>query len=102
MTNPTEISGLTCILNVGKPLYLFTPIMKKENLCYPQNYRGISLTPIAAKVYNKMLLGRLCPHLDAILTKNQNGFLEGRSTISQILMLHRIVERIKARSFKQS
>jgi exonuclease III len=50
------------------------PIPKKGNLTLPENYRGISLTSIAAKVYNKLILNRLVPALNPILRKNQNGF----------------------------
>ncbi len=63
------------------------PIPKKGNLSVPQNYRGISLTSTAAKVFNKMILNRLKPHLETVLRKNQNGFRPGRSTIGQILTL---------------
>ena len=60
----------------------------------PTNYRGISLLPIAAKIYNKLILNRLRPKLEQILRKNQNGFRPGRSTLGQILTLRRIIEEI--------
>ena len=60
----------------------------------PTNYRGISLLPIAAKIYNKLILNRLRPKLQPILRKNQNGFRPGRSTLNQILTLRRIIEEI--------
>ena len=56
------------------------------------NYRGISLMLIAAKLYNKMLLNRIVPHIEPLLRKNQNGFRRGRSTLSQILCLRRLIE----------
>lgn len=70
------------------------PIPKKGDLTIPTNYRGISLLPIAAKIYNKLILNRLRPKLEPILRKNQNGFRPGRSTLSQILTLRRIIEEI--------
>ena len=73
------------------------PIPKKGNLTLAQNYRGIALSPVAAKIYNRMLLLRIRPHLDPLLRKNQNGFREGRSTVAQILTLRRIIEGIKAK-----
>ena len=74
---------------------LIIPIPKKGDLTIPNNYRGISLSPIAAKIYNKLLLNRILPAIDPILRKNQNGFRPGRSTISQVLVLRRIIEEIK-------
>ena len=47
---------------------------KKGDLGLPKNYRGITLTAIAAKIYNLMLLNRIRPEIDPILRKNQNGF----------------------------
>ena len=74
------------------------PIPKKGDLSDTENYRGVSLTVIAAKIYNKMLLKRIRPHIEHILRKNQNGFRPGRSTTSQILALRRIIEGVKARN----
>ena len=71
------------------------PFPKKGDLTSPSNYRGISLTSLAAKIYNKMLLNRLTPFLEPILRKNQNGFRKGRTTIAQILSLRRIIEEMK-------
>ena len=71
------------------------PLPKKGDLTSPSNYRGISLTSLAAKIYNKMILNRLTPYLDPILRKNQNGFRKGRTTIAQILSLRRIIEEMK-------
>ena len=71
------------------------PLPKKGNLGDTGNYRGISLTVTAAKIYNKILLGRIRPHLDPLLRVNQNGFRTGRSMLSQILTLRRLIEGIK-------
>ena len=76
------------------------PIPKKGDLSNPTNYRGISLTPIAAKIYNKLILNRLQPHIDPLLRPNQNGFRKGRGTISQILTIRRIIEGIKSKNLK--
>ena len=71
------------------------PIPKKGDLTDPSNYRGISLIPIATKIYNKLILNRLVPVIDPLLRKNQNGFRRGRSKLSQILSLRRIVEEMR-------
>jgi len=35
---------------------IILPFPKKGDLGVPKNYRGITLTPIAAKIYNALLL----------------------------------------------
>ena len=42
-----------------------------------------------------MILNRIRPKLDPHLRPNQNGFRAGRTTVSQILALRRIIEGIK-------
>ena len=74
------------------------PLPKKGDLGDTGNYRGISLTVIASKIYNKMLLQRIRPHLEPILRMNQNGFRPNRSTLAQILTLRRLVEGIKSKN----
>ena len=47
---------------------------KKGDLGLGKNYRGITLTSIAAKIYNAFVHNRIEPKIDNILRKNQNGF----------------------------
>ena len=68
---------------------------KKGDLSAVINYRGISLMSIAAKLYNKMILNHIVPFVEPILRKNQNGFKRGRSILSQILCLRRLIEESK-------
>ena len=74
------------------------PFPKKGDLSNTSNYRGISLIPIAAKVYNKMLLNRIRPEIEKILRKNQNGFRPKRGTEAQILTIRRIIEGVKSKN----
>ena len=74
------------------------PIPKSGNLSQYNNYRGITLSQIAAKITNRMILNRIQPVLDPHLRPNQNGFRPGRSTTSHILALRRIIEGIKERN----
>ena len=71
------------------------PIPKKSNVSLLKDHRGISLNTIAAKLYNKMLLNRIQPHIDPILSWSQCGFRKSRSTLSNILALRRIIEGLK-------
>ena len=74
------------------------PFPKKGDLGYTKNYRGITLTSIAAKIYNLMLLKRIRPEIEQVLRKNQNGFRQNRSTSGQILTIRRILEGVKAKN----
>ena len=56
-----------------------------------KNYYGITLTSIAAKIYNTLQLNRIEPEIEKILWKNQNGVRRNRSTISQIQTIRRIL-----------
>ena len=47
------------------------PFPKKGDLGLAKNYRGITLTYIAAKIYNALLRNRIEPKIDNILRKNQ-------------------------------
>ena len=73
------------------------PFPKKGDLGLAKNYRGITLTSIAAKIYNALLRNCIEPKIDNILRKNQNGFRRNRSTTSQILTIRRILEGVRAK-----
>ena len=46
------------------------------------------------------LWNRIEPKIDNILRKNQNGFRRNRSTTSQILTIHRILEGVRAKNLQ--
>ena len=73
---------------------------KKGDLGLAKNYRGITLTSTAAKIYNALLRNRIEPKIDNILMKNQNGFRRNRSTTSQILILRKILEGARAKNLQ--
>jgi exonuclease III len=72
------------------------PIPKKRNARSLDQHRGISLMSHAAKLFNRVLLDRVRPHVDPCLRSEQNGFRRGRSTIHHILTLRRITEEARA------
>ena len=74
--------------------------LKKGDLGLAKNYRGITLTSIAAKIYNALLRNRIEPKIDNILRKNQNSFRRNRSTTSQILTIRRILEGVRAKNLQ--
>ena len=49
------------------------PVPKKGDLSLVTNYRGISLLPIAAKIYNKLIFNRLLPFINPLLRKQSKG-----------------------------
>ena len=73
------------------------PSPKKGDLELAKNYRGITLTSIAAKIYNALLRNRIEPKIDNIFRKNENGFRRNRSTTSQILTIRKILEGVRAK-----
>lgn len=75
--NPIERWEMGCLL----------PLSKKGDLGYTKNYHGTTLSCIAVKIYNLMLLNRIRLEMDKILHKNQNGFRPNRSTSGQIMTI---------------
>ena len=75
---------------------LLIPIFKKGDPTICNNYRGVALMSICAKLYNLLLLNRLSPNLNRVLRHNQNGFRFGRSTAQQVLALRRIIEETQS------
>ena len=73
------------------------PFLKKGDLGLAKNYRGITLTSIAAKIYNALQQNCIVPQIDKILRKNQNGFRRNRSMTSQILT---ILEGVRAKNLQ--
>ena len=78
------------------------PLPKKGDLQIPQNYRGITLSALASKIYNSMVFNRVFPLIDPILRPNQNGFRKGRSTLPEILTIRRTIEELKISNRKAS
>ena len=76
------------------------PFPKKGELGLAKNYQGITLTSMAAKIYNALLRNRMEPKIDNIFRKNQNGFRRNRSTTSQILTIRRILEGVWAKNLQ--
>ena len=67
------------------------PFPKKGDFRIAKNYCGITLTSIAAKIYNALVCNRIELKIEKILWKNQNGFQRNRSTTSEILTIRRIL-----------
>ena len=66
-----------------------TPIHKKNSKLVISNYRPISLLPIFAKVFERILFTHIYNHLTTnnLITKNQSGFRPNDSVSNQLLYL---------------
>ena len=66
-----------------------TPVHKKNDKQIISNYRPISLLPILAKVFEKIIFQNLYAYLNAnnLITKNQSGFRPYDSCTNQLLSL---------------
>ena len=61
---------------------------------------GVTITSIAAKIYNARLRNRIEPKIEKILRENQNGFQRNRSTISQMLTIRQILESVRSKKIE--
>ena len=64
-----------------------TPIFKKGNRSKVSNYRPVSLTSVCCKILETIIRTPLFEHLEknGLLSKDQHGFREKRSCITQLL-----------------
>ena len=69
-----------------------TPVHKKDDKQKIKNYRPISLLPICAKLFERILFNNIYNYLISnSLTTNQSGFKPGESTTNQLLYLTHII-----------
>ena len=66
-----------------------TPVHKKESKQIVKNYRPISLLPLFAKLFERILFSNMYNHLTSndLITKNQSGFRPGDSVTNQLIFL---------------
>lgn len=66
---------------------LITPIFKKGSTADPANYRPISLTPTVSKLMEAIVKTQMVYYLEEneLLPSCQHGFLQGRSTTTQLV-----------------
>ena len=55
----------------------------KQDIC---NYRPISKTPCVPKIFEKIVCDKLMPLINKSLCENQDGFRQGRSTITNLIL----------------
>ena len=73
---------------------LIIKLPKKGDLTSCENWRGITLMSIVAKVLGRVLTKRIVAGTDAELRGEQAGFRKGRNTTEQIFVLRNIIEQV--------
>ena len=73
--------------------HILIPVPKKGDLSKCDNYRGIALMSVLAKVYDKLLLHRIQPNIETLLRNSQNGFRPQRSTTQHILAMRLLINQ---------
>ena len=65
-----------------------SPIFKKGDKSSAENYRPVSLTAVACKLMEKFVRDAIMNHLkdNNLLSKYQDGFVQGRSCATQLLV----------------
>ena len=73
------------------------PIFKKGKRDFVENYRPISLLPVISKVLERCILPGLRDHISHLISREQHGFLAGRSCVTQLTrVLHYIGDQLDA------
>ena len=70
---------------------LIVKLPKKGDLTSWENWRGITLMSIVAKVFGRVLIKRIVAGTDAELRGEQAGFRKGRNTTEQIFVLRKFI-----------
>ena len=71
---------------------IMIPLPKKGNLRKCTNYRTISLISHPSKVMLRVLLNRLTPCIEDLLSEEQARFRASRSTVDQIFNIRTLAE----------
>ena len=72
---------------------LLSVIPKSGNLLLPKNYRGISMQPLFANLYDRIIANRLMKWVK--INPEQTAFQKGKGTVDQIFLLRLIIGLIK-------
>ena len=85
--------SLNMLLNISLRLGIFPGdwklanivlIFKKGKRDFVENYRPIPLLPVISKVLERCVLAGLRHHISHLISREQHGFLAGRSCVTQL------------------
>ena len=72
---------------------LIIPLPKKGDIKNCEKYRTVSLISYSSKILLRIILNRLTPQTENILSEEQAGIRKNRSTTEQILNCRLIMEK---------
>lgn len=61
------------------------PVHKNGSIFDAKKYRPIAIPPALAKLFDKLLADIITPIIEPQITKNQHGFVTGKSTTTNLL-----------------
>jgi hypothetical protein len=86
----------TCRVPLSFKSGLVTPILKKgKTKTNPDNYRRITVTPIASKILEKVVVPAITTPMLEMQSKMQRGFSEGSSSSNAALLLTEAIAEAK-------
>ena len=62
----------------------------------PDGFRSIALCNVVYKIISKVIANRLKPLLLAFISEEQTGYVEGRQTLNNIILAHKVVHFLKS------
>ena len=65
-------------------------------------FRPISLCNVIYKIISKLMVNRLKPCMDTLITPFQNAFISGRSITDNIIIAHEVFEFLKKKSGRKT
>lgn len=68
-----------------------TPIHKSGDPSNIKNYRPITILPVIGKLFESVVVDKLNFHISKILHPSQHGFVQGKSTVSNLLLFQEYV-----------
>ena len=62
----------------------------------PDRFRPIALCNVVYKIISKVIANRLKPLLPTLVSKEQNGYVERRKILNNIIQAHEVVHSLKS------
>lgn len=72
-----------------------TLILKEERVTNPKQFRPIVLCNVIYKIITKVVANRLKPILTHVISKEQEGYVEGRQIMDNVILGHEVIHSLK-------
>jgi hypothetical protein len=73
-----------------------TLILKEEWVTNPKQFRPIALCNVIYKIITKVIANRLKPILTFVISKEQDGYVEGRQIMDSVILAHEVIHSLKS------